>query len=80
MTPNLWVRIRKLFGKRSPSRQLDHILAGWRPDDPATDSRLGQQRERLDLIEGWVAENPEHASNDVKSRRGVRKPAHRGHR
>jgi len=74
MTTDLWARIRRLFRWRSPSRQLEQILAGYRPEDSPGNAAFAARRERLDLMKGWVPDRP---SNNATARRNVRHPAHR---
>jgi hypothetical protein len=64
MTSELWVRIRRLLRRRTPSREVERIIAGWRAEESAHNRRSETRRERLDLIKGWVEENPERRSED----------------
>ena len=69
MTTEFWLRIRRLLRRRSPSREVERIVAGWRADEPVRDHRLSRRRERLDLIEGWVMEDVDGEPNGTRSRR-----------
>lgn len=77
MATDLWLRFRRLLGRRKQSQGLEPILAGWRAEEPPKNSRPVHSRERLDLMKGgWVMDGPEHPSNDVNPEREVRLPEH----
>ena len=67
MTTELWLRIRRMLRRRSPTREVERIVAGWRADEPTRDHRHRRRRERLDLIEGWVSEDADHRPKGEKS-------------
>ena len=74
MTTDLWARVRRLFGKRGPSWELDQILSGWRAEEGPGPAGSAKKRELLHPMKGWVMENPERAPNDVNPQREVRHP------
>jgi len=76
MTTDLWTRLRRRIGNRIPSGELAQILADLRAEEQPGISGSGHGRERLDLMKGWVPDNPEHPSNDVNPEREVRLPEH----
>lgn len=67
MTTELWLCIRRMLRRRSPSREVERIVAGWRADEPVRDQRNRRRRERLDLIEGWVSEDTDQHPNGERS-------------
>ena len=69
MKTEFWRCIRRLLRRRSPSREVERIVAGWRADEAVRDHRPRRRRERLDLIEGWVMEDVDRAPNGARSRR-----------
>jgi hypothetical protein len=72
MATDLWIRFRRLLGRGKQPQGLEPILAGWRAEEPPKNSRPAHRRERLDLMKGWVPDNPEHPSNDVNPEREIR--------
>ena len=76
MTTDLWARVRRLLGKRMPSRELEQILAGWSAEERPRNARFAAKRELLHPMKGWVMESPERAPNDVNPQRKVRHAAH----
>jgi hypothetical protein len=76
MTTDLWARVRQLFGKPKPSRELDQILAGWRAEDRPGYAGSARKRELLHPMKGWVMDNPEPVPNDGNTQRLVRHAAH----
>ena len=72
MTTSLWGRLRRLFGRRIPSEGIEPIILDWRAEEPPKKSRPAHRRERLDLMKGWVADNPELGPNDVNPEREMR--------
>ena len=76
MTTDLWARIRGLFGKRMPSRELDQVLAGWRAEERPGNSRSTGKREVLHPMKGWVMDSAERAPNDMNPQWKVRHAAH----
>jgi len=68
MTTNeLWARLRRLFRRRTPSREIERIVSGFRADESPGERRVARRRERLDLGRGWVMEDDEHKVNQVGS-------------
>jgi len=76
MTSDFWLRIRRLFRRRAPSREIERIVAGWRADEPPEDYRSARKRERLDLVKGWVTEDPEQLPDRAHSGPNDRRPKH----
>ena len=77
MTTDLWARIRRLFARRTPTRKLEHIVAGYRAGVPPKNPVFAYNRERLDLMRGWVPDNPEGDAGGMHHRRITRHAAHR---
>jgi hypothetical protein len=77
MTTDLWMRIRRLFARRTPTRKLEHIVAGYRAGVPPKNAVFAYNRERLDLMRGWVPDNPEADASGIHHRRISRHAAHR---
>jgi hypothetical protein len=77
MTSDFWIRIRRLFVKRSPSQSVEHIVAGYRAGVPPKNPVLAYSRERFDLMRGWVREDQEAGLYGLAHRRFARHPAHR---
>jgi len=59
MTNELWVRLRKLLRRRTPSREIERIVSSFRADAPRDQNGFGRKRERLDMCRGWVLEDVE---------------------
>lgn len=76
MTPELWARVRRLFGKSMPSRELEQVLAGWRAGERTRNFRSAGKREVLHPMKGWVMDSTERAPNDTNPERKVRHAAH----
>jgi hypothetical protein len=76
MTTDIWAHVRRLFGKRVPSRELDQVIAGWRAGERPRTFGSAVKREVLHPMKGWVMESPERAPNDVNPQRKVRHAAH----
>ena len=67
MTTNeLWVRLRRLFRNQTPSREIERIVSGFRPDESPRERRSARTRERLDLSRGWVNEDEEPRVDSAK--------------
>lgn len=73
MTTDLWARVRRLFGKSMPSRELEQVLAGWRAGERTRNFRSAGKREVLHPMKGWVMDSTERAPNDMRK---VRHAAH----
>ena len=70
MTTNeLWVRLRRLFRNQTPSREIERIVSGFRPDERRGGNRSAGRRERLDLNRGWVNEDEEPGLSDVRAQK-----------
>jgi len=76
MTTDLWARVRQLFGRSMPSRELEQIVAGWHPDERPGNSRSAGKREVLHPMKGWVTDSADHAPNDMNPQWKVRHAAH----
>ena len=76
MTTDLWARVRRLFDKSMPSRELEQVLAGWRAEERPKNSRPAGKREVLHPMKGWVMDSTERAPNDMNPQWKVRHAAH----
>ncbi len=76
ITTDLWTRLRRRIGNRVPSGELAQILAELRSEEQQIISGSAHRRERLDLMKGWVPDDPERTPNDANPEREVRRPAH----
>jgi hypothetical protein len=76
MTTDLWARVRRLFGRSMPSRELELILAGWRTDERTRNSGSTVKREVLHPMKGWVVDSTQRAPNDMNTPRKVWHAAH----
>ena len=77
MTADLWVRIRRLFAKRSPLHSVEHIVAGYQAGVPPKAPVFAYTRERFDLMRGWLPEERDSSLSGLGQRRLARHPAHR---
>lgn len=77
MTTDLWVRIRRLFAKQSPSHSVEHIVTGYRAGVPQKNPVFAYSRERFDLMRGWVPEDRDGDLSGLGHRRLARHPVHR---
>lgn len=73
MTIDLWGLVRGLFGKRMRRRELEQILAGWRPEN----SGSAVKRELLHPMKGWVTDDADRTPNDMNPHWKVGHAAHR---
>jgi len=77
MTTDLWIRIRRLFTRRTPEHTVEHIVAGYRAGVPPRTPVFAYSRERFDLMRGWVPESSDGDALRLGHRRQARHPAHR---
>jgi len=76
MTTDLWARVLRLFGKSTPSRELEQVLAGWRAGERTRNSGSAGKREVLHPMKGWVTDSADRALNDKNPQWKVRHAAH----
>lgn len=76
MTSELWARLRRLFGERAPSPDLELVFAGWRAEERGGKSRPVPRRELLHPMKGWTVESREDIPRDTLLLRPGRQPTY----
>lgn len=65
MTSELWARIRRLFGERTPAPDLELVFAGWRAEERGGKFRPAPRRELLHPMKGWRVDSREDVPSDT---------------
>lgn len=77
-TNELWARLRKLLRRRTPSREIEGIVSGFRADETLGHNRFTRRRERLDVNLGWVSDDSGQAGNQANGGRPHGPPGRSG--
>jgi hypothetical protein len=76
MTTDLWACVRGLFVESRPSRELEQVLAGWRPQARTGNTGFAVKRELLHPMKGWVTDDADRTADDMDPEWNVRHAAH----
>ena len=76
MKSEIWARIRRLFGERTPSPDLELVFTGWRGEERGGRLRPAPQRELLHPMMGWRVESREDIPRDTQHLRQGREPTY----
>jgi hypothetical protein len=64
MNIDLWARVRAMFGRGVPPRELQQVLAGWRAQERAGNFGSPVKRELLHPMKGWITDSVDRNPDD----------------